>query len=96
MKDVQDFLKRFHSASDIDTVFTSGCCYWFAYILFSRFIRTGATIMYDEIENHFGTKIDDKVYDVTGDVTDKYKWAPWDSITDDLHRQRIIRDCILF
>lgn len=96
MSSVDNFLKRFHESMDIDEVFTSGCCYWFAYILFVRFIRDGAVIMYDEVANHFGTKIAGRVYDISGDVTEKYKWVTWDSITDELHRERIIRDCIKF
>lgn len=95
MKDVERFLKRFHSSENINEVFTCGCCYWFAAVLFGRFIRDGATIMYDEVANHFGTRIKGKVYDITGDVTDKYKWVPWESITDS-HRTRIVLDSIMF
>jgi hypothetical protein len=52
--------------------------------------------MYDEAANHFGTRIKGKVYDITGDVTTKYKWVPWESITDSSLRARIVRDCIMF
>ena len=93
---VETFLKRFHAAKDVDEVFVSGCCYWFAAVLFGRFIRDGAAIMYDRAENHFGTKVHGRVYDITGDVTDKYDWITWDSISDPEHRARITRDCILF
>lgn len=96
MKDIENFLMRFHFSENIDEVFTCGCCYWFAAILFWRFIRDGATVMYDETANHFGTKVHDRIYDITGDVTDKYKWIRWDSITDISHRERIIRDCVMF
>lgn len=34
---IQHFLARFHLADDVDTVFTNGCCYWFAVILHCRF-----------------------------------------------------------
>lgn len=91
---ISKFISRFYG--DSKTAFTSGACYWFAYILFGRFIREGATIMYDEVANHFGTRIFGKVYDITGDVTDKYHWVPWDSITDESHRERIVKDCIKF
>lgn len=93
---VEGFLKRFHCSDNIDEVFTSCCCYWFATILFRRFIRDGAEIMYDEVINHFGTKINNKVYDITGDVTNDYNWVTWDSIDDESLRQRIVRDCINF
>lgn len=93
---IDNFLKRFHSSNNIDEVFTSGCCYWFAVILFGRFIREGAEIMYDDVANHFGTKIGNKVYDITGDVTDSYNWLPWNDINDESHRKRIEKDCIMF
>lgn len=96
MSTVDSFLKRFHESKDVDSVFTNGCCYWFATILFSRFLRYGAEIVFDETECHFGTKINDKVFDITGDVTDKYTWIPWSSVTDQSRRARIIRDCIMF
>lgn len=77
-------------------IFTSGCCYWMAYILAERFRDDDAIIMYDEVMNHFGTMIDGVVYDITGDVTGFYDWQPWDSIDDALLRSHIIRDCINF
>lgn len=52
--------------------------------------------MYDEIENHFGTKVNGRVYDITGDVTFKYEWKAWSDVDDELPRSRIIRDCIMF
>ena len=96
MSDVEDFLKRFHLSKDIDVVFTCGCCYWFAQILFRRFIRDGAVVMYSSDVNHFGTKIHGRVYDITGDVTDKYKWASWTDFSDEIEKKRIIRDCVMF
>lgn len=96
MNDIDNFLSRFHVSQDVNEVFTRGCCYWFAAILFGRFIRDGAAIMYDEVANHFGTKINGKVYDITGDVTAQYDWVPWESITDSSLRARIKRDCIMF
>lgn len=94
---VQPFIHRFHCAKDVDTVFTNGCCYWFAKILYERFHMTrGADIMYDEVANHFGTQIDGRVFDITGDVTWEYSWKPWSSIGDELLRARIVRDCIMF
>ena len=74
--------------------FTCGNCYWFAYILHGRF-PYGA-IAYDEVANHFGCMINDAVYDITGDVTDKYYWEPWGEVynRDPIHGARIIRDCI--
>ena len=96
MNDVQNFIDRFHSDKNIDIVFTQGCCFWFATILFGRFIRDGAEIMYDQTANHFGTRVGDRVYDITGDVTDEYTWEPWSDFDDKPLRERIVRDSIMF
>lgn len=97
MMDVTNFLRRFHFSTDITDVFSNGCCYWFAKILYDRFSMThGAIIVYDEVANHFGTKIEGRVYDITGDVTSKYEWKSWAELDDNLLRSRIIRDCIMF
>ena len=95
--EIYNFLNRFgRNQKEQNTVeiFTCGCCYWFAFILATRF--PGSTIMYDEVANHFGTKIGSSVYDITGDVTEQYEWIEWSDVTDELHRERIIRDCIMF
>ena len=52
--------------------------------------------MYDQVENHFVTQIQGRLYDITGDVTEKYQVKPWDALDDELLKKRIIRDCILF
>lgn len=96
MNEINKFLKKFHTSDDIDTVFTSEACYWFAYILYRRFIRSGAVLMYSGTDNHFGTKIHGRVYDITGDVTEKYIWEPWLEFRDELEKERIIRDYIMF
>ena len=88
------FIDRFKKYDTVEENFTQGCCYWFAVILSLRFPES--EIMYDEIMNHFGTKIGDAVYDITGDVTDKFKWVRWADITDEPHRERIIKYCVNF
>lgn len=97
MNEVQNFINHFHKVSltdDVTEVFTRGCCYWFAYILCSRF--PNAKMMYDPIMNHFIAQIGDRLYDITGDVTDKYKVIEWEHFEDELERQRIIDRCIEF
>ena len=96
MSQVDGFINRFHEHETTDDTFQFGCCYWFAFILCRRFLREGAKIMYDQVENHFGTMIFGKVYDITGDVTAKYRWEPWGKLDDDLLKTRIVRDCIMF
>ncbi len=93
--EVSNFILRFHVSKDIDEVFTTGCCFWYAKILEKRFIDKHPVIMYDEIEGHFGTKIEETVFDITGDVTNKYKWTAWDKV-DPIRRSRITKDCIMF
>ena len=98
-QEILDFIKHFEGATD---AFLYGCCYWFAVILQKRFGTADwddpqPTIMYAEIDNHFGCRIGDAVYDVTGDVTLEYNWKPWITVraSDPLLSQRITRDCIL-
>lgn len=73
--------------------FTRGCCYWFAYILRARF---GGEIMVDYVANHFGCRIDGEVYDITGQVTDTYKWERWLDCDDVALKKRIDEYCINF
>lgn len=96
MNEVSKFLERFHITKEVNTVFTSEAHYWFAYILYRRFIRNGAVLMYSSDDNYFGTKICGKVYDITGDVTNKYNWMPWLEFEDETEKERIIRDYIMF
>ena len=54
--------------------------------------------MYDPIANHFVTQIEDRLFDITGDVTDYYSGnvVPWNTYEDDIEKKRIIRDCVNF
>lgn len=96
MTEINQFINHFHSISkngNITDVFTCGCCYWFAFILCTRF---NATMMYDPIMNHFAARIGNRIYDITGDVTDKYQMGEWDKFDDELEKQRIVDYCIDF
>ena len=97
LTEAEQFINHFHKVSpsdDITEVFTSGCCYWFAFILCKRFPNT--KMMYDPIENHFAAQIGNKLYDITGDVTKYYHMIPWSLFNDELEKQRIIDYCIDF
>lgn len=101
MEEIRNFISRFTDHGkrlDVIDTFTSGCCYWFAHILSERF--TDSTIMYDPVANHFVTQIRGRLYDITGDVTDKYEVIPWTAFSIDweneLEKQRIIDQCINF
>ena len=105
-KTILNFIDRFTSKGkrqEVIDCFQNGCCYWFAYILSERFIDPSLTksmIYYDEINNHFGyyDQESNRIYDITGDVTNKYDWEPWEEVVDRdlLHVKRIVRDCINF
>lgn len=97
MTEIYNFINHFHeisSAENVTEVFTCGCCYWFAYILCGRF--KNAKMMYDPIMNHFVAQIGNRLYDITGDVTDKYKVVEWEHFDDELEKQRIVDYCITF
>lgn len=98
MNQIEQFIRRFRMNEGTVETFTQGCCYWFAVILFIRFMRSGAQIMYDQRENHFAASIGGRVYDITGDVTDGHDWVLWRNMRqiDELEAKRIVRDCINF
>lgn len=97
--EVMNFIDRFTSGEKqaaVEECFTCGCCFWFAHILVSRFPQ--GSIAYDQIMNHFGCLIDGRVYDITGDVTDCYRWDGWALVCmqDAALANRVERDCIYF
>ena len=77
-------------------VFTSGCCYWFARILYERFKSEYdlVKIMYDPVANHWVTQIVNRLYDITGDVTSQYHVIDWDDYSDTIHKARLTKQCI--
>lgn len=85
----------------IDT-FSCGCCYWFADILWDRFMFEAkkCRIVYDPIINHWACKINDRIYDITGDITNdtQYNWEDWIDFEykDRMLTKRLYRDCINF
>lgn len=93
---VMKFIGHFHDCGkDLDTVFLNGCCFWFAEILCARF--PSAEMMYDPIRNHFAAKIGGKVFDISGDITEKSgDMIPWSEFDDESERRRIVRDCVVF
>ena len=106
-KIILNFINRFTSngtRKEVIDCFQNGCCYWFAYILVKRFedfYLPQSKIYYDEIANHFGyyDQEANRVYDITGDVTNKYnKKLSFEEVInkDLLHAKRIVRDCIKF
>lgn len=95
MNDVGKFIKRFQNPES-NKIFAGDCSYWFASILYRRFIRDGAKIMFDTAKNHFGTMVNGKVYDITGDVTGKCKWIPWLELQDNSLKEKVTSKYIMF
>ena len=102
-KDVLGFIARFTEngkRQEVIECFTCGCCYWFANILWHRFAmeHEDVAIVYDDIANHWACRVAGRVYDITGDITDKYTWQDWTKYrrVDNLHTRRLMRDCINF
>ena len=92
------FINHFNASTgreQIEECFTAGMCYWFALLLANRF--PGGEIVYAVVENHFAYKYDKYVYDIMGDVTNKYTFVSWFeySMRDPAHASRIQRECIL-
>ena len=64
-------------------------------------MRFGARIVLEVVDNHFVAMINDRLYDVTGDVTDDYAGrdtlVAWDHMFeyDAEQYRRIVRDCVL-
>lgn len=88
------FIKQFAGAKD---TFQYGCCYWFAEILAKRF---SGEIWYNDIDNHFLTRIGGSFYDITGEVVppeESELFSKWDDfiLKEPLGASRIYRDCVL-
>ena len=71
MDEVLSFIKQFSDANE-DFLFTKS--YWFAVILKIRF---KGEIFYNPGDNHWLTKIGDKMYDAIGWEDDPVGYSPW-------------------
>ena len=79
--EVNKFIKQFKrfDTGQVTQTFTNGFCYWFAYILHTRF--PDSEIVYYHAGMHFACKIKDRIFDITGDITDKkYFFESWEEI----------------
>lgn len=100
--DVLMFIGRFSTDGqgtrwEVVDAFTRGCCWWFAFILKTRFADQNPEIVIDLAANHFACRIQGRVYDIRGDITDMgYEWQNWDEYDDPLHKKRIADCCINF
>lgn len=98
--EVMYFIHKFKELNEsaIEDVFLHGNCYWFAQILIQRFPKQ-SELYYMEIDGHFITKICDRFYDISGEVTDLQevptRWSVLKSV-EPLRSDRIYRNCALF
>lgn len=96
VKEILDFIRGFEKAKE---TFLNGECYWFAYILVSRF---AGKLYYNALDNHFAASIrlengEYALFDVNGLLKSSdgfVDWAHYDSI-DSSHYYRILRDSVL-
>lgn len=93
-EDILKFIAGFKDKGVIEC-FTSGYCYWFAYILMTRFCKLEPDIMYDPVVGHFITRIKGTDFDVTGDVSGKYHPFLWERDSKAYEYSRVFKDCIL-
>lgn len=93
---VLNFIDNFKGEypSILEKIFTQGCCYWFALILKERFKKYNPKICFDTIESHFACKIDDRYYDITGEINNISSFVDWETYPDETHKKRIIRYCV--
>lgn len=104
-KDVLSFIDRFTengTKQEVIDTFSYGCCYWFAKILWCRFVHytSNCDIVYDQVINHWACEIEGRIYDIRGDITDHsaFNWEVWHVVTynDPALSERLYRDCIDF
>lgn len=96
-KEILNFIKHFQNEGAIK-IFTEGCCYWFAYVLQSRFFDTHeCRLMYNQVTGHFCDEIDGVLYDITGVLEDDGKWEEWVNFyfKEPDYGDVVVRDCIL-
>lgn len=105
MNEVIDFINNFKKLNlvQIEESFLYGNCYWFARILVDRFTfydywkTHSASIMYNFIDNHFFAKIDNRYYDISGEIFPKEgEFDYWNIYAklDEFVTQEIIKDSI--
>ena len=93
------FIDLFHPEEDVmKSTFSEGMCYWFAYILKGRF--PSGKIVYEPVLGHFLFKYSTHLYDISGNVTEKFKGCvlydiEWISQYEPFWYRRILEGCIL-
>lgn len=101
--DILEFIRKFRtSTKDDDAIvelFTQGYCFWFAFILVTRF--KGGKIYYNDLDNHYVMMLDGYFYDIRGELNisedEKRYYIDWEEYKakDKYHTMVLYRDCIL-
>lgn len=94
MRFIRDF-KQFDKSGEVVRTFTNGYCYWFAFILHTRFPES--EIVYYSAGNHYACKIKNRIFDITGDITDKHLFfESWEEykLLDPKETARLKKYCI--
>ena len=97
--EVGKFITEFKSLDNIGVLthtFKNGYCYWFAHILHTRFPKS--EIVYYSAGLHFACKIGNRVFDITGDITEQNLFfESWDMFkkVEPEESERITKLCIL-
>lgn len=90
---IRDF--KCFDTGQVTRTFTNGYCYWFAFILHARF--PNSEIVYYSAGNHFACKIRNRIFDITGDITEQnHFFESWEEYQkfEPLESARIIKYCI--
>ena len=80
---IEDFINQFTAfGPDVRRCFSHGMCYHFATILMMRFRDEHVALLIDTENHHFAARINDRIYDVTGDITEEtiYSWIEWNTL----------------
>ena len=92
--DVMKFIQTFKRHYGIPDVFHHNTGYWFAFILFRRFLKEGAKILYSNQQNRFAVRIAGRVYDIDGETTGVMSFGLWDQENEEI-RGRVNKDNIM-
>jgi hypothetical protein len=100
--DIETFIRDFRNygtGEEIIKCFTEGYCYWFAFILKNRFPE--GEIYYNTM-NHFVFKYNNRLYDITGDCTNKwdneylYKWDEYQKMENGSEYIKLLEHCCVY
>lgn len=100
-EEVLQFINQFKEKGreEIEDTFMNGQCYWFAYILASRF---GGTLWFNPLIPHFCAKINRILYDIRGICESGEYWYEWETYKKIMIQQNkrselneIINTCVL-